>query len=71
MSKSTGNFLTLIEAISQFSADATRFALCDAGDGNEDANFCALLSLLDGIEWFAFSVDSLKGEEKKLRFTLR
>lgn len=39
MSKSSGNFLTLGEAVSKFGADATRIALADAGDGIEDANF--------------------------------
>jgi len=39
MSKSTGNSLTLKEAIDKFGADATRLALADAGDGLEDANF--------------------------------
>lgn len=39
MSKSTGNFMTLHEACQEFSADATRIALADAGDGLEDANF--------------------------------
>ena len=39
MSKSTGNFLTLADAIKKFGADATRIALADAGDGIEDANF--------------------------------
>ncbi len=39
MSKSTGNFLTLSEAVKKFGADATRIALADAGDGIEDANF--------------------------------
>ncbi|KAI6192979.1 Leucine--tRNA ligase [Aphelenchoides besseyi] len=39
MSKSTGNFLTLSEAVQQFSADGMRLALADAGDGIEDANF--------------------------------
>ncbi|KAF2005061.1 leucyl-tRNA synthetase [Amniculicola lignicola CBS 123094] len=39
MSKSTGNFLTVTQAISKFGADATRIALADAGDGIEDANF--------------------------------
>eukprot|EP00871_Galdieria_phlegrea_P000037 jgi/Galph1/1033/GphlegSOOS_G5884.1 len=39
MSKSTGNFLTLQEAIDKYSSDAVRFALADAGDGIEDANF--------------------------------
>jgi leucyl-tRNA synthetase len=39
MAKSTGNFMTAIQAIEQFSADAVRYALADAGDGNDDANF--------------------------------
>ncbi|KAL8801244.1 MAG: hypothetical protein Q9182_004593 [Xanthomendoza sp. 2 TL-2023] len=39
MSKSTGNFLTLNDAITKYGADATRIALADAGDGVEDANF--------------------------------
>lgn len=39
MSKSTGNFLTAIEAITRYSADGVRYALADAGDGNDDANF--------------------------------
>ncbi len=39
MSKSTGNSLTLKEAIEKFGADATRLSLADAGDGLEDANF--------------------------------
>ncbi|KAK4955455.1 cytosolic leucyl tRNA synthetase [Elasticomyces elasticus] len=39
MAKSTGNFLTITQAVSKFGADATRVALADAGDGMEDANF--------------------------------
>jgi leucyl-tRNA synthetase len=39
MSKSTGNFLSLEQAVSKFGADATRIAMADAGDGIEDANF--------------------------------
>lgn len=53
MSKSVGNFIVLNEAIRGqrsmvvnnavkqigWTADATRFALCDGGDGLEDANF--------------------------------
>lgn len=39
MSKSTGNSLTLREAVEKFGADACRIALADAGDGIEDANF--------------------------------
>ena len=39
MSKSTGNFLTLNDAVAKYGADACRIALADAGDGVEDANF--------------------------------
>lgn len=39
MSKSLGNFLTLAQTADRFSPDAMRFALADAGDGMEDANF--------------------------------
>jgi leucyl-tRNA synthetase len=39
MSKSKGNFLMLLECVEDFTADATRFALADAGDSMEDANF--------------------------------
>lgn len=39
MSKSKGNFLMLLETVEEFTADATRFALADAGDSLEDGNF--------------------------------
>ncbi|CAB3401861.1 unnamed protein product [Caenorhabditis bovis] len=57
MSKSTGNFMTLDEAIERFSADGMRLSLADAGDGLEDANFvysmtdAAILRLYNLIEW--------------------
>ncbi|XP_074263080.1 leucine--tRNA ligase, cytoplasmic-like [Silene latifolia] len=57
MSKSTGNFRTLKQAIEEFSADATRFALADAGDGVDDANFvfetanAAILRLTKEMKW--------------------
>ncbi|XP_065870088.1 leucine--tRNA ligase, cytoplasmic-like [Euphorbia lathyris] len=57
MSKSTGNFKTLNQAIEEFSADATRFSLADAGDGVDDANFvfetanAAILRLTKEIAW--------------------
>ncbi|PWA37400.1 Aminoacyl-tRNA synthetase, class 1a, anticodon-binding [Artemisia annua] len=50
MSKSTGNFKTLKEAIEEFSADATRFSLVDAGDGMDDANFVSKTAN-DAILW--------------------
>jgi leucyl-tRNA synthetase len=57
MSKSTGNFLTLQQAVEKFGADATRFNLADAGDTIEDANFieananATILRLYGMIEW--------------------
>ncbi|XP_061754648.1 leucine--tRNA ligase, cytoplasmic-like isoform X2 [Nerophis ophidion] len=57
MSKSTGNFLTLSQAVKKFSADGMRLALADAGDTVEDANFvetmadAGILRLYTWIEW--------------------
>ncbi|KAM5583847.1 leucine--tRNA ligase, cytoplasmic-like [Rosa sericea] len=57
MSKAKGNFKTLAEAIKEFSADATRFSLADAGDGVENANFdsetanAAILRLNKEMDW--------------------
>ncbi|OTF71774.1 hypothetical protein BLA29_014085, partial [Euroglyphus maynei] len=65
MSKSTGNFLTLHDAILKYSADGVRFALADAGDAIEDANFVekqaenGLLKLYAFIEWCREMVDHL------------
>ena len=61
MSKFTGNFITLSDAIERFSADGTRLALADAGDTLEDANFvldvadAGLLRLHSQIEWVKVS----------------
>ncbi|MED6153398.1 hypothetical protein PIB30_101534 [Stylosanthes scabra] len=58
MSKSTGNFRTLRQTIEEFSADATRFSLADAGDGVDDANFsidtsnAAIKRLTNEIAWY-------------------
>ncbi|KAI3647532.1 hypothetical protein MP228_007753 [Amoeboaphelidium protococcarum] len=57
MSKSTGNFLTLTDAVSKYSADAIRICLASAGDGIEDANFdqtqcnAFILKLFNLKEW--------------------
>lgn len=57
MSKSTGNFKTLEQAILEFGADAMRFALADAGDTLDDANFldetanAAILKLTKELAW--------------------
>ena len=64
MSKSTGNFLTLIEAINKYSADGMRMTLADAGDTVEDANFVEtsadanLLRLYAFYEWCKESVEN-------------
>ncbi|KAK7079178.1 hypothetical protein SK128_001482 [Halocaridina rubra] len=39
MSKSTGNFMTLTDALDNYGADGMRLALANAGDSVEDANF--------------------------------
>jgi len=44
MSKSTGNFKTLAEAIREYGADALRVGLADAGDGIDDGNFEAAIA---------------------------
>ncbi|XP_014779256.1 leucine--tRNA ligase, cytoplasmic [Octopus bimaculoides] len=57
MSKSSGNFLTLSEALEKYSADGMRMALADSGDFIEDANFVekiadsGLLRLHSYLEW--------------------
>ncbi|KAF9914119.1 cytosolic leucyl tRNA synthetase [Lobosporangium transversale] len=57
MSKSTGNFMGLAEAVEKYGADAARLALADAGDSGEDANFedgtanAAILKLHTLLEW--------------------
>ncbi|XP_050416526.2 leucine--tRNA ligase, cytoplasmic [Patella vulgata] len=57
MSKSTGNYLTLSDALQKFSADGMRFSLADAGDSIEDANFvekmadAGLLRLYAFLDW--------------------
>ncbi|XP_022705875.1 leucine--tRNA ligase, cytoplasmic-like isoform X2 [Varroa jacobsoni] len=69
MSKSTGNFLTLIDAINMFGADGMRLTLADAGDGVEDANFvmnmadAGILRLFTFLEW----VKEIIEVQKKLR----
>ncbi|XP_067663552.1 leucine--tRNA ligase, cytoplasmic-like [Haliotis asinina] len=57
MSKSTGNFMSLDDALAKFSADGTRLSLADAGDNVEDANFvekmadAGVLRLYTLLEW--------------------
>ncbi|XP_022841477.1 leucine--tRNA ligase, cytoplasmic-like isoform X1 [Olea europaea var. sylvestris] len=69
MSKSTGNFKTIRQAIEEFSADATRLSLADAGDGMDDANFvfetanAAILRLTKEMMW----MEELLEAESSLR----
>ncbi|CAG5126753.1 unnamed protein product, partial [Candidula unifasciata] len=81
MSKSTGNFCTLEEAINKFSADGMRLSLADAGDHIEDANFvekmaeAGLLRLYSLLEWvreMIASKDTLRaGPENSYTFNDR
>lgn len=65
MSKSTGNFMTLRQAMEQYSTDAVRFALADAGDTVEDANFSkktaddAVLKLWTLVDFIQKGLDQL------------
>ncbi|XP_005104027.1 leucine--tRNA ligase, cytoplasmic [Aplysia californica] len=78
MSKSTGNFLTLTDAIGKFSADGMRLSLADAGDHVDDANFveqmaeAGLLRLYGLVEWVREMIatkDSLRsGPESSYTF---
>lgn len=65
MSKSTGNFLTLQDAIELYGADAVRFALADSGDGIDDGNFVdsqaetGLLKLFNYLKWCEETLQSM------------
>jgi len=66
MSKSTGNFLTMKQMLENFSADATRYALADAGDTLDDANFevptatAGLLRLYTQAEWVKETLEEIE-----------
>lgn len=75
MSKSTGNFLTLRDAIAKYTADGVRFALADAADTVEDANFSTktaddtilkLWTLVDLMEEAMENLDSMRTGELTL-----
>mmetsp|Transcript_18753 Transcript_18753/g.30824 ORF Transcript_18753/g.30824 Transcript_18753/m.30824 type:complete len:1084 (+) Transcript_18753:230-3481(+) len=65
MSKMAGNFITLIDGVHKYSADAMRFALALAGDGSYDANFedetanRAILRLTTNLAFFEEVLSSL------------
>lgn len=69
MSKSTGNFLTLRDGMARYSSDGVRFALADAADTVEDANFSLktadeavlkLWTLIDFIEEGVNVIESMQ-----------
>lgn len=69
MSKSTGNFLTLRDAMEKFTSDGVRFALADAADTVEDANFSKktaddtilkLWTLVDLVEEGVENIDKMQ-----------
>lgn len=74
MSKSTGNFRTLIQLVEKFGADATRIAFADSGDSVEDANFdetnanAAILRLYNLKEWFEEMIKSKNLREGEYNF---
>ena len=51
MSKSTGNYLTLHDALDKYGADGMRLALADAGDGVDDANFMESMADAGVLRW--------------------
>src|SRR5690606_5129258 len=67
MSKSTGNFMTLNDAITEYGADATRIALANAGSGMDNANFTdenvneAILKLASEMDYCKKLVDKISG----------
>ncbi|KAL3127962.1 hypothetical protein CHM_5g610 [Cryptosporidium hominis] len=69
MSKSTGNWITLEDGINEYSADACRIALADAGDTIDDANFCRdiansaimrLYSIIQSAQFYVENKDKLR-----------
>uniref|UniRef100_A0A6C0JVZ3 leucine--tRNA ligase n=1 Tax=viral metagenome TaxID=1070528 RepID=A0A6C0JVZ3_9ZZZZ len=66
MSKSTGNFLTLSNAIKKYSADGVRLALANASDNIDDANFdenmteAGILKLFNFLEWCKDVLDEIQ-----------
>lgn len=70
MSKHTGNFMTLKDAVKKYGADATRIALAEAGSNIEDANFedtnadNAVLRLTIEKEWCESMIKYISIENK-------
>jgi len=77
MAKSRGNFITILSALEQYSTDAFRLALAEAGDSIDDANFAPqvadkfTLKLYKELEWFtaAWKAINTPGGTKEGPFT--
>jgi leucyl-tRNA synthetase len=54
MAKSTGNFLTLIEACEKYSTSGTRMAIADSGDTLDDGNFREVVANSAIMKQFVF-----------------
>ena len=74
MSKSTGNFMTLIEVINKYGADATRIALAKAGSSINDADFTeenassSILKLTTEMEWCKQIIDEFDEKTEKCKY---
>jgi leucyl-tRNA synthetase len=68
MSKGSGNFMTLSDAVDKFGADATRLAMADSGDGLEDANFDEKVANSSIMHLYVFE-QWIKETIKKVDFT--
>ena len=69
MSKSRGNFITLRQAIDAYGASATRFALANAGEGVDDANFDRDVAAKAGREmrrWIELATGGMETREGPL-----
>jgi leucyl-tRNA synthetase len=69
MSKSTGNFMTLREAVDKYGADVTRMTLAQAGSRSDDANFtdentdASTLNLFTEGEYFREVIDQMEVDQ--------
>ncbi|KAH7649122.1 hypothetical protein FG379_003687 [Cryptosporidium bovis] len=74
MSKSLGNWITLEDGIQEYTSDACRIALADAGDTIDDANFCRdlansgimrLYSLVQLSQFYVENSSKLRGGQNE------
>lgn len=73
MSKSLGNFLTMDDVVTEFSSDAVRLSLADAGDSEGDANFekgtanKSILRLYVFVDLVKEMIRAKNGEESSIK----